>query len=133
MPLPIPMNEELSRPFREAAERHELALPRCNTCSHVFFYPRERCPDCFSDDLDWTRVSGLGRLYSFTIVHQPTHPASERESPHIYAMVWLNEGPKIPSSLVECEIENARINMPVEAVYGEVSSEDYMLVKFRPA
>ena len=130
-PLPVPMNEELSRPFWDAAKRHELALPRCKTCSNIFFYPREQCPDCFSDDLDWTRVSGQGRLYSFTIVHQSAHPAFQPDTPHIYAIIQLNEGPKIPSNLVECEIEDARIDMAVEAVFDDVS-EDYTLVKFRP-
>ena len=130
-PLPAPMNEGLSRPFWEAAKRHELALPRCKTCSDIFFYPRERCPGCFSDDLDWTRASGQGRLYSFTIVHQSAHPTFQPDTPHIYAIVQLNEGPKIPTALVECEIEDARIDMPVEAVFDDVS-EEYTLVKFRP-
>ncbi len=131
-PLPVPMNEELSRPFWDATKRRELALPRCKTCSGIFFYPREQCPNCFSDDLDWTRVSGQGRLYSFTIVHQSAHPAFQPDTPHIYAIIQLNEGPKIPSNLVECEIEDARIDMPVEAVFEDVS-EEYTLVKFRPA
>ncbi len=130
-PLPVPMNEKLSRPFWDAAKRHELALPRCKTCSGIFFYPREQCPNCFSDDLDWTRVSGLGRLYSFTIVHQSAHPAFQPDTPHIYAIIQLNEGPKIPSNLVGCEIEDARIDMAVEAVFDDVS-EEYTLVKFRP-
>ena len=42
-----------------------------------------------------------------------------------------DDGPKIPSNLVECEIEDAQIDMPVEAVLDDVS-EDYMMVKFRP-
>ncbi len=130
-PLPAPMNEELSRPFWDAAKRHELVLPRCRTCSNIFFYPRERCPDCFSDDLEWTRASGMGRLYSFTIVYQAGHPAFQPDTPHIYAIIQLNEGPKIPSNLVGCEIEDARIDMAVEAVFDDVS-EDYTLVKFRP-
>ncbi len=131
-PLPEPMNERLSRPFWDAAKRHELALPRCKTCSNIFFYPRERCPNCFSDNLDWTRVSGLGRLYSFTIVYQSAHPAFQPDTPLIYAIVRLNEGPKIPTALVECEIDDALIDMPVEAVFDDVS-EDYTLVKFKPA
>ena len=38
----------------------------------------------------------------------------------------------MPSNLVECEIEEAEIDMPVEAVFDDVSDE-YTLVKFRPA
>ena len=131
-PMPVPMNPELSKPFWEATKRHELAMPRCKTCSNIFFYPREQCPVCMSDDLGWTRVSGRGRLYSFTIVHQTAHPAFQPESPHIYAVIQLNEGPRMPSNLVECELEDAEIDMPVEAVFEDVSDE-YTLVKFRPS
>ena len=126
------MNETLSKPFWEATKRHELVLPRCRTCSKIFFYPREQCPNCYSSDLDWTQVSGKGRLYTFTVVHQTAHPAFQPESPHIYAIIQLNEGPRMPSNLVDCEFEDARIDMPVEAVFDD-ASDDYTLVKFKPA
>ena len=131
-PRPRPMNETLSKPFWEATKRHELVLPRCRTCSKIFFYPREQCPNCYSSDLDWTQVSGKGRLYTFTVVHQTAHPAFQPESPHIYAIIQLNEGPRMPSNLIGCEIEDARIDMAVEAVFDDASDE-YTLVKFRPA
>ena len=131
-PKPRPMNETLSKPFWEATKRHELVLPRCSTCSKIFFYPREQCPNCYSSDLDWTQVSGKGRLYTFTVVHQTAHPAFQPESPHIYAIIQLNEGPRMPSNLIGCDIEDARIDMPVEAVFDDASDE-YTLVKFRPA
>ena len=131
-PRPRPMNETLSKPFWEATKRHELVLPRCRTCSKIFFYPREQCPNCYSSDLDWTQVSGKGRLYTFTVVHQTAHPAFQPEAPHIYAIVQLNEGPRMPSNLIGCDIEDARIDMAVEAVFDD-ASEDYTLVKFKPA
>ena len=102
-PRPRPMNETLSKPFWEATKRHELVMPRCRTCSKIFFYPREQCPNCYSSDLDWTQVSGKGRLYTFTVVHQTAHPAFQPESPHIYAIIQLNEGPRMPSNLIGCE------------------------------
>ena len=130
-PRPRPMNETLSKPFWEATKRHELVLPRCRTCSKIFFYPREQCPNCYSSDLDWTQVSGKGRLYTFTVVHQTAHPAFQPDAPHIYAIVQLNEGPRMPSNLIGCDIEDARIDMAVEAVFDD-ASDDYTLVKFKP-
>ena len=106
-------------------------MPRCRTCSKIFFYPREQCPNCYSSDLDWTQVSGKGRLYTFTVVHQTAHPAFQPEAPHIYAIVQLNEGPRMPSNLIGCDIESARIDMAVEAVFDD-ASDDYTLVKFKP-
>ena len=131
-PLPIPANEELTRPFWEAAKRHELVMPRCKTCSDIFFYPREVCPNCLSDDLEWVPVSGKGRLYSYTVVHQPANRAFQPDAPHIFVMVQLDEGPRMVSNLVECPVEDAKVDMAVEAVFDDVTDE-VTLVKFKPA
>ena len=131
-PLPRPPNEELSRPFWDAAKRHQMVLPRCKTCANLFFYPRELCPNCYSSDTEWVGVSGKGRLYSYTVVYQPAHPAFQPDTPYIYAIVQLDEGPRIPTNLVDCEIEDARIDMPVEVAFEDVS-DDATLGMFKPA
>jgi uncharacterized OB-fold protein len=131
-PLPRPLNPELTRPFWEAARRHELVMPRCTTCDHVFFYPREECPRCFSTALEWTPVSGRGRLHSFTIVYQPANAAFRDEAPHVYAVVQLDEGPRLVSNVVQCDPESVRVDMPLVAVFDDVTPE-WTLVKFKPA
>ena len=91
-PLPRPDNKHLTAPFWEATKRHELVMQRCNKCSNWIFYPREQCPNCFSQDLKWEKVSGNGHVYAVTIVYQPAHPAFEPEVPYAYAIVQLDEG-----------------------------------------
>jgi uncharacterized protein len=131
-PLPNPLNRESSLPFWEAAQRHELAMPRCTRCDRLFFYPREVCPVCLASDIDWVTVSGRGRLHSFTVIHQPANPAFRDDAPYIYAAVQLDEGPRMITNLVNCSPERARIDMPVIAVYDDVTPE-VTLVKFQPA
>ena len=58
------------------------ALPHaesCTACANWIFYPREQCPVCFSQKLAWAPVSGRGRVYTYTIVHQPAHPGFQGE------------------------------------------------------
>ena len=131
-PLPVPINPQLTAPFWEGARRGELVLPRCRTCSTVFFYPRELCPECLSSDLDWVTASGRGRVYSYTIVHQPAHPSFRADSPYLYAIVQLDEGVRMVSNVVDCPHDELAINMPVAAVFDAVTPET-TLVKFRPA
>ena len=131
-PLPRPLNPELTRPFWEAAKRHELVMPRCTTCDHLFFYPRSECPRCFSSALEWVPVSGRGRLHSFTIVYQPANAAFRDNAPYVYAVVQLDEGPRLVSNVVECDPETVRVDMPLMAVFDEVTPE-WTLVKFKPA
>ena len=130
-PLPVSVNPELTAPFWEAARRGELVLPRCRTCSTVFFYPRELCPECLSSDLDWVTASGRGRVYSYTIVHQPAHPSFRADSPYVYAIVQLDEGVRMVSNIVDCPHDELAINMPVVADFDAVTP-DTTLVKFRP-
>jgi uncharacterized OB-fold protein len=131
-PLPRLLNPELTRPFWEAAKRHELVMPRCKTCDQLFFYPRSECPRCLGSDLEWVRVSGRGRLHSFTIINQPANAAFRDDVPYVYAVVQLIEGPRMISNLVECDVESVSVDMPVEAVFDDVTPE-WTLVKFKPA
>ena len=131
-PLPRLLSPEVSRPFWEAAKRHELVMPRCMICDHLFFYPRSECPRCLSNQLDWVKVSGRGRLHTYTVVYQPANAAFRDDAPHIYAVVQLDEGPRMVSNVVQCEIDAVRVDMPLEAVFDDVTPE-WTLVKFRPA
>jgi uncharacterized OB-fold protein len=130
-PLPLPSNETLTKPFWNATKEGRLIIPRCNTCSRMFFYPREVCPQCFSTDLGWQEVSGKGRVYSYTHVRQASHPYFQSANGHIYAIIQLNEGIKMPSNIIECDPNDVEIDMEVEAVFEKVSDE-YSLVKFQP-
>jgi uncharacterized OB-fold protein len=43
---------------------------RCTACSEVTFPERRHCPRCRSTSLESARISGPGRLLSWTVVHQ---------------------------------------------------------------
>ena len=131
-PLPRPLRPELTRPFWEAAKRHELVIPRCKTCDQLFFYPRSECPRCLSTHLEWMRVSGRGRLHTYTVVYQPANAAFRDDAPHIYAVVQLDEGPRMVSNVVQCAIDAINVDMPLEAIFDDVTPE-WTLVKFKPA
>ncbi len=131
-PMPRPENRSLTAPFWEAAKRHELTCQRCRQCASWIFYPREQCPTCFSTDLEWAPVSGKGRVFAYTIVHQPANAAFEPEVPYAYAIVQLDEGVRMPTNIVECELDSIKVDMPVSVVFDDVSPE-WTLVKFKPA
>jgi uncharacterized protein len=131
-PLPRPLSPEVSRPFWEAAKRHELVMPRCTICDHLFFYPRSECPRCLSNHLEWMQVSGRGRLHTYTVVYQPANAAFRDDTPYIYAVVQLDEGPRMVSNVVECDLDAVSVDMPLEVLFDNVTPE-WTLVKFKPA
>ena len=131
-PLPVPENIELTKPFWEAAKRHELMMQRCKKCAEWIFYPREQCPNCFSQDMEFQKVSGRGRVYAYTTVYQPAHPAFNDEAPYVFAIVQLDEGVRVATNIVGIPHEQVKVDMAVEAAYEDVSPE-WSLVKFKPA
>jgi hypothetical protein len=130
--LPVPVADEESRPFFEGARQRKLMLQRCSSCGTWRLPGRERCHACWSTDLEWAEASGRGKLYTFGIMHQQYHPAFAEAIPYNYALVELEEGPRLMTNIVGCANEELRVDMPVEAVYDDVS-EETTLVRFRPA
>jgi len=128
---PLPEFNAVTEAFWKAAKRHELFIQSCGNCNKYIFYPRELCPNCLSTDLGWVKASGLGRVYSFTVVRQAAHHGFSADVPYILAIIELDEGPRLTSNLIDCKPEDARINMPVTAVFDDVTS-DVSLIKFRP-
>ena len=125
---PIPEADEESREFYEGARRHELMLMRCQSCRAWRLPSRPRCPDCWSTETAWEKASGLATLYSFGIMHQK-FPGFGEDGPYNYAVVELDEGPRIVSNIVGVPDGELRVNMPLQAVFDDVS-DDTTLVRF---
>jgi uncharacterized OB-fold protein len=130
--LPIPVADEESEAFYRCAKERKLMLLRCSSCGTWRMPGRERCVDCWSTESEWAQASGWGKLYSFGIMHQQYHPAFAAALPYNFAIVELAEGPRMISNVVECANDALRVDMPLEAVYDDVSDET-TLVRFRPA
>jgi uncharacterized OB-fold protein len=125
---PIPQADDESREFYEGARRHELILMRCRNCGAWRLPSRPRCPDCWSTDTAWERASGRGTLYSFGIMHQK-FPGFAEEVPYQYAIVELEEGPRIVSNVIGVADDELRVDMPLVAYFDDIS-DDTTLVRF---
>jgi uncharacterized OB-fold protein len=119
-----------SEPFWEACRRHELRLQRCADCEAFWFPPGALCPRCLSKSWEWTPTSGRGTVYSFVIFHRVYHPGFAAEVPYAAAVVELEEGPRLPTSLVGIPLGEVHCDLPVEVVFEDVT-ETVTLPKFR--
>jgi len=128
---PLPYVHEETKTFWEGTKKHELRIQRCQDCNRFYFYPRSHCPHCLSDNVAWEKVSGRGKLYSFTVAHRPGGPAFQADVPYNIAIVELDEGVRMMSNIVECNNEDLKVDMPVEAVFDDVTPE-ITLLRFRP-
>ena len=103
--------------------RIELSIPRCRACGKHHFYPRELCPHCHSDDLEWVDASGKGTIYSYTIARKPAGPVFAADVPYIVALVTLDEGPRMMTNIVTADFENIRIDDRVTVRFDDVTPE----------
>ncbi len=117
-PLPDLTDERTAEYFGGAA-RGELVLPRCDSCNRFVWYPEEECPHCGARSFTWTRVSGRGRVFTWTVVRRAFLPAFEEMVPFVTALVSIEEDPavRIVSYIVDCEPDALAADLPVEAVF----------------
>jgi uncharacterized OB-fold protein len=129
-PLPIPT--PTTAPFWEGLNAGIVRIQRCTSCNAWVFYPRHRCPHCLSDALSWQDVSGRGTLYTFTIARQPTSPHFAGEVPQLLAVVELDEGVRLTTTLVDIAPEAIEVGMKVKPYFDRVA-DDVTLLRYRPA
>jgi len=118
--------------FWESVRAHKLALQCCNGCGTFRFIPMEICPQCHSESDTWRTVSGLGEIYTYTIVHRGPTAAYNDEAPYPIVHVTLDEGPRMISNLVGIALEAIHIGMRVRVIYEDVTA-DHTIFKFAPA
>ena len=119
-----------NRPFWEAARRHELVVCGCKNCGSRYSLATE-CIACDSPHMEWVKVSGKGRVFTFCVYKQSFNPAWREDIPYNVAYVKLDEGPLLIANIVGCSNDDIRVGMPVQVVFDDVSDE-VTLPKFTP-
>jgi uncharacterized OB-fold protein len=131
---PIPVPNEWTRPFWEAARRGELALQRCQRCGHFQHPPYATCVSCISTELAFEPVRGQGAIYAYTIMY---HTGDKRFAPAVpYAsiIVELDDAPGafLAGNLLGAPYTEAKVGRRVEVTF-EPLNDEITLPQFRLA
>jgi uncharacterized OB-fold protein len=112
-------------------QRHQAALDQgqfwiqqCKSCHKHIYFPREICPHCGSDAVDFVAPSGLGIVYAVTTVRRK--PADGGD--YNVSLIDLDEGPRLMSTITNLTPDLVKIDQRVKA-HVEVT-EGRGLVKF---
>ena len=127
LPAPDPSTDE----WWTAAADGRLLVKRCRACRRAHHYPRPFCPHCWSDDVDWEPASGRGTVYTFSTVRVNDLPPFAERVPYTVAIVELDEGPRVMTTIVECDPDDVHVGMPVEVTW-ERQTDEFTLAVFRP-
>lgn len=116
--------------FWAAAREGYLVVRQCAGCGEVLHLPRAYCHLCGTWSEQWKRVSGQGRLSSWTRVDHQVHPAFP--VPYTIVLVALEDEPavrlvgQLPGS------PGLVAGQPMEAWFEELA-DGVVLPQWRPA
>jgi uncharacterized OB-fold protein len=94
---PLPVRDESSAGFWDAAAAGVLALPRCRACARFTLPPVAVCPHCGSTDpaFEFMPVDGRGVVRSWTIVRDAFLPGFANDVPYLLVDVELDAQPEV--------------------------------------
>ena len=119
---PVPVPDEATQPFFDAAAQGKLLIKYCAACNRHLAPQSDYCDRCLTNEIAWKEASGRGTLYSFIIDHQAGHPGSAALSPYNVIIVELEEGPRLTSNYLGPN-EDLEVGMALQVAFeaaGEV-------------
>lgn len=113
--------DAVTAPFWEGCSERRLRFQRCRGCGRFRHPPIAGCPGCGSRDSEWAAVRGLGRVYTFTIVHHPVVPVLGSAVPYNVVLIAIEDAPGVHviSNLVDAAPHEIEIGMEVEIAWEE--------------
>lgn len=122
------------RAFWANCAQRRLAFQRCGACGHYRHPPVPICPACHSDRIEWTEAPAQGEVYSYTIVHHPSHPAMKACVPYNVAVVaFAGLGDvRLITNVIDAAPEQMAIGMKVQ-LHWEGPIGGHFLPRFRKA
>jgi uncharacterized OB-fold protein len=133
---PFPEVHEHERPFWTAGARGELLVQRCGACQRLNHPPALRCRYDHSATLEWTVVSGHGRVEGWSVNEQQWLPGFP--APYVVALVALVEDPgaRLLTNLVDVDPSEIHPDMEVQARFERLPSpegdDEVWLALFEP-
>ena len=130
---PMPIQTAISAPFWDGLKAGKILLQHCSACAKWTFYPRRHCSHCLSDQVEFREVTGGGTLYTYTVARIPTLPEFAGPDLQLLAVVELDEGVRVNTTLVGLKEDEIKIGMRVKPVRARVSEDGTVLLRFTGA
>ena len=118
---PRPIYGVYEKPHWDWVQKGELRLQRCEN-GHHRFPPGPCCPNCMSTEFSWEKVSGEGRLISWTVFHRQYF--SGLPLPYTVVCGALAEGPLLIANLAGEPGVELKLEMPLRIVFEESRTKE---------
>jgi uncharacterized OB-fold protein len=131
---PIPVPNEWTKPFWDAANRGVLELQRCQACGNIQHPPYATCVQCMGIDLKFEPVRGEGTIYAYTIMYHTGDKRFASAVPYASIVVELDDAPGalMAGNLLGVPYTEAKVGRRVEVIFEKLN-DDITLPQFRLA
>lgn len=129
---PLPTPDEQTQPWFDALKQHQLLLQYFPSADHYQYPFSDRCTQDWSTEWEWRPSNGDGELYTWVRMHQLYHPSWKESLPYNLAVVQLDEGPRMQTTLINVDPDDIHVGMRVKVFFDDVT-DDITLPKFEPA
>lgn len=102
-------------------DENKIIGTKCNSCNRVFVPPRKICPTCFTENSEWTDVSDVGTVLTFSVARrQFAAIPRDKKLPVIWGLIKLDGADTaLLHYLGEVTPEEVTIGMRVKAVFAD--------------
>jgi uncharacterized OB-fold protein len=120
-----PAVDPTNKPFWDAAREGRFLIGLCKDTGKHFFYPRGVSPFTLSNNVELVEAKGTGTIYTYTV--------ARTKEPHAVAYVELDEGPRIFTNIVDCDLDALKIGQKVKLVWKTTTEGAPPVYMFTPA
>jgi uncharacterized OB-fold protein len=124
-PITAPQPDPTNRPVWEAAREGRLLIGLCRDTGKHFWYPRGVSPFTLSTNVEFVPAKGTGTVYACTVLRT--------KQPYCLAYVELDEGPRMLTNIVDCDLDEVRIGHRVRLVFKPTENDGPPVPMFTPA
>jgi uncharacterized protein len=120
---PVPVPDDRSRDFWDAASTHTLVLARCGKCARFCHPPDALCPHCGTSDpaFSFIPVDGSGSVRSWTIIRQSFLPGFDVPFVLVDVELAVQEDLRLIGRLVDGPLAPVRLGASVRSVFEDVA------------
>ena len=109
--MTIEVNSGAEKQYFDLLNEGQFNIQQCQDCERSIFYPRMVCPYCGSNSLNWFKPSGLGTIYSTTVVRRKPEDGGD----YSVVLIDLDEGVRMMSTIEQTPPHTVAIGQRVKA------------------
>jgi uncharacterized OB-fold protein len=99
--------------FYKFLAQGKLMAGKCTQCGKIHLPPRPLCDNCYSQNFTWVKITGKGKLLTYTTIHVAPQQFQDM-APYAVGILELENGLKLPGMITTSTPEKLHIGMELK-------------------